>query len=58
VTRRGGVATSVEGETAPGRGKGGDDAVGLTRILLGQKIKKIHASIQLLQMDSEDLKRR
>jgi hypothetical protein len=26
VTRRGGMATSVRGEVAPGRGKGGDDA--------------------------------
>jgi hypothetical protein len=27
----------------PGRGKGADDTVGLTQILLDQKIKKIHA---------------
>jgi hypothetical protein len=32
--------------------------VGLTRILLDQKIKKIHGLIELLQMDGEDLKQR
>jgi hypothetical protein len=46
VIRRGSVTTSARGEAAPGKGKSGDDAswtlVGLTRILLGQKIKKIH----------------
>jgi hypothetical protein len=46
VIRRGSVTTSARGEAAPGRGKSGDDAswtlVGLTRILLGQKMKKIH----------------
>jgi FtsZ-binding cell division protein ZapB len=31
-------------------------SVGLTQILLDQKIKKITQSIQLIQMDSEDLK--
>jgi hypothetical protein len=36
VTQRGGVVTSAGGEIAPGRKKGGDDVVGLTRILLGQ----------------------
>jgi hypothetical protein len=33
-------------------------SVGLTRILLGQKWKKFTQSIQLLQMDGEDLKQR
>jgi hypothetical protein len=35
VTRRSGVTTLVKRETAPERGKGGDELVGLTRILLG-----------------------
>jgi hypothetical protein len=43
VTRRGNVVTSIRGEMTPGRGKGADDTVGLTQILLDQKIKKIHA---------------
>jgi hypothetical protein len=43
VTRCGGVATSIGGDVAPGMGKEGDDAVGLTQILLGRKMKKIHA---------------
>jgi hypothetical protein len=40
VKRCGSVTTSVRVEVAPGRGNRGDDAVGLTQILLGQKIKK------------------
>jgi hypothetical protein len=40
VTQRGGVMMLVGGEAAPGRGKEGDDAIGLTRILPGQKMKK------------------
>jgi hypothetical protein len=48
----GGVATSAVGEAAPGRGKGEADA-NLTR---PRNEKKITRSIQLLQMDGEDLK--
>jgi hypothetical protein len=59
VTQRVDVMTSAGGEAAPGRGKEEMTSVGLTRILLGQKIKKIHMrSIQLVQMDSKDLKQR
>jgi hypothetical protein len=43
---------------ASGRGKEETTLVGLTRILPGQKIKKIHAVDSAGQMDSEDLKQR
>jgi hypothetical protein len=36
------MITSAGGEAALKRGKGGDDAVGMMRILLGKKIKKIN----------------
>jgi hypothetical protein len=42
VTRRGGVMTLARGEAAPGRKKEETTLVGLTRILLDQKMKKIH----------------
>jgi hypothetical protein len=42
VTRRSGMGTSAAGEVALGRRKGGDTSVGLTQILLDQKMKKIH----------------
>jgi hypothetical protein len=50
------MVTSAGGEATPWREKRGDDAVGLTRFLLGKKIKKSKWSIQLLQMECEDLK--
>jgi hypothetical protein len=56
VTRRGGVTTSVGGEVAPGKGKGGDDASWVDVNLTGPKNKKITWSIQLVQIDGEDLK--
>jgi hypothetical protein len=37
VTRRGGTVTSAEGEAAPGRGKGGDDASWADVNLIGPK---------------------
>jgi hypothetical protein len=43
VTRCSDVTTSIGGKVSPGRGKREDNVVGLTRILLDQKIKKIHA---------------
>jgi hypothetical protein len=39
---RSAVARSVRGEAAPRRGKEETTPVGLTRILLGQKINKTH----------------
>jgi hypothetical protein len=42
VTRRGSVVTSTGGEAAPGRESEETTSVGLTRILLGQKMKIIH----------------
>jgi hypothetical protein len=55
VKRCGGRATSAGGEVAPERGKGGDDAADadLTR---PKNEKKITWSIQLIQIDDEDLK--
>jgi hypothetical protein len=48
---------SVGGEAAPGRGKGGDDVSWADANLIGPKNeKKSTRSIQLLQMDGEDLK--
>jgi hypothetical protein len=59
MTQCGTVMTSAGGEATPGRGKGGHDLVGLTRILLGQKNEeKSKRSIPLVQMDGEDLKQR
>jgi hypothetical protein len=59
VTWRGSVATSVRGEATPEMGKGGDDTswddANFTR---PKNKKKFTRSIQLLQMDSEDLKQR
>jgi hypothetical protein len=50
------VITSAGGEATPGREKGGD-ASWADMNLLGQKTKKKNIrSIQLLQMDDEDLK--
>jgi hypothetical protein len=43
VTRRGGVTTSAGGEEAPEREREETTSVGLTRILLGRKMKKIYA---------------
>jgi hypothetical protein len=43
VTWRGGVTTSVGGEVALGGEMEEKTIFGLTRILLDQKIKKIHA---------------
>jgi hypothetical protein len=43
VTRRGGIVTSVRGEAALGRGKGGDDVSWADINLTGSKNKKIHA---------------
>jgi hypothetical protein len=40
VTRRGGVTTSVGGEVAPGKGKGGDDTSWVDVNLTGSKNKK------------------
>jgi hypothetical protein len=48
---------STEGEASPKRGKGRDDVCWADVNLAGLKMKKkITWSIQLLQMDSEDLK--
>jgi hypothetical protein len=43
VTQHSSVTTSARGNVAPGKGKEETTPVGLTRILLGQKMKKIHA---------------
>jgi hypothetical protein len=56
VARRSSVATSVGEETASGRGDGGDDVSWDDTNLIRLKIKKITQSIQLLQIDDEDLK--
>jgi hypothetical protein len=57
MTRLGGVCTWVRGEVALGRGMGGDDASWTDTNLTGLKNeKKSTRSIQLLQMDGEDLK--
>jgi hypothetical protein len=40
MTRRGDVATSVGGEAAPGRGKGGDNASWVGANLTGSKNKE------------------
>jgi hypothetical protein len=45
---------SVGGEVAPGREKGGDDASWADTNFTG--LKNEERSIQLLQMDGEDLK--
>jgi hypothetical protein len=42
MARCGGVATSAEGEAAPGRGKRGDNVGWADTNLTGPKIKKIH----------------
>jgi hypothetical protein len=57
VTRCDDVATSAGGETAPERGKGGD-AISWTDVNLSgsKKLRKFMWSIQLVQMDGEDLK--
>jgi hypothetical protein len=56
VTQRNGVVTSVGGEVTSGRGKGGDNASWTDVNLTGSKNKKSTRSIQLLQIDDEDLK--
>jgi hypothetical protein len=57
MIRRGGVTTSDGEEAAPGRRKGGDDTSWTDANLTGPKNeKKYIRSIQLLQMDGEDLK--
>jgi hypothetical protein len=43
LTQRGDSMTSVGGEVASGRAKGGDDTSWGDANLLGQKMKKIHA---------------
>jgi hypothetical protein len=43
MTRCGGVRTSTRGETALGRGKGGDDVSWTSVNLIGPKNKKIDA---------------
>jgi hypothetical protein len=48
--------TSAGGEAPPGGEIEETMLVVLTRILLDRKIKKFTRSIQLLQMDDEDLK--
>jgi hypothetical protein len=51
------MTTSAGGEAAPGRGKGGDNTNWAAKNLTGpKKLKKFTWSIQLLQLDSEDLK--
>jgi hypothetical protein len=56
VARRSGMTISSGGEAAPGRGKGGDDASWIKTNLTRPKNKKNTQSIQLLQMDGQDLK--
>jgi hypothetical protein len=52
VTQHGSVTTSIEGEAAPGRGKGGDDASWADANLTEPKNKKKSTrSIQLVQID-------
>jgi hypothetical protein len=59
VTRCGGMATSAGGEVAPWREKGGDDVSWADANLTGlKKWRRSTRSIQLLQMDGEDLKQR
>jgi hypothetical protein len=60
VTRRGGVMTSAGEETTPGRGKEVDDVSWVDMNLIGLKNeeKKFMHSIQLIQMNGEDLKQR
>jgi hypothetical protein len=50
------MAMSTGGEVAPGRGKGGHDASWADMNLTRQKKRKFTWSIQLLQMNGEDLK--
>jgi hypothetical protein len=56
VTRHGDVVASVRGEMAPEGEREETTAIGLTRILPGQKIKKIHAVYSVATIDDEDLK--
>jgi hypothetical protein len=42
MTQRSSMVTSARGEATPRREKRGDDAVGLVRILLDRKMKKIY----------------
>jgi hypothetical protein len=57
VTRRGDMAMSNGGEAAPERRKEGDDASWADVNLIGmENKKKFTQSIQLLQMNNEDLK--
>jgi hypothetical protein len=57
VTRCNDVTTSAGGETAPGRGNGEDDISWTDVNLFGsKKLRKFTWSIQLVQMDGEDLK--
>jgi hypothetical protein len=57
VTQCGAVVTSTGGDAAPGRGKGGDDISWADANLTEPKNKKKSTlSIQLLQMNGENLK--
>jgi hypothetical protein len=57
VTQRVGVMTSAGGGAVPERGKGGDNISWADVNLTGPKNKKkFTQSIQLLQLDGEDLK--
>jgi hypothetical protein len=50
------VTTLIGGETVPAREKGEDDVSCVDANLIGSKMeKKITLSIQLVQMDGEDL---
>jgi hypothetical protein len=56
VTRRDCVTMSAEREAASGRGNRGNDTSRADTNLIGPKIKKFTWSIQLLEMDDENLK--
>jgi hypothetical protein len=49
------VTTLVGGEAVPAREKGEDDVSCVDVNLIGSKMEKITLSIQLIQMDGEDL---
>jgi hypothetical protein len=56
VTRRSSVVMLAKGGVASGKGKGGHNASWADMNLTGQKKRKFTWSIQLLQMNGEDLK--
>jgi hypothetical protein len=56
VTRRGGMVTSVRGEAALGREKGGDNVSWADMNLTGSKNKKNPHGRFSYYMDGEDLK--